>query len=108
MSVKVRLDLGRIQSLSNSIPQAADRIIEGAAREIEGGFKTLAAVDTGANRASAVVTKVGKAHRRIGPTMRYSPFQEMGTRNMAARPALMPAFERVASGLAARLRGIVG
>lgn len=108
MSVKVTINLGRIAALSNSIPQQADRIIEGAARGIEGGAKSGSPVDTGAMRASIAVQNVGKAHRRIGASARYAVFVEMGSRSRAALPFLQPAFQRVAGALAGKLRGIVG
>lgn len=107
MAIKTTLEMGRLLQLSGTIEAKADRITEASARAIQAGFMHRAAVDTGAHRASGTVTKVGNARRRIGPTRRYSPFVEMGTGRMRARPALKPAFDGEVDHYKAALRGLV-
>lgn len=107
MTVTVKLQMGKLQALHRDVPAKADRIVEAVARELEGVAKTGAAVDTGAMRASITVQNTGHARRKIGPSVAYAVFVEMGTRRRAAKPFLMPAFDRVAPKLAQRLRELV-
>jgi len=51
------------------------------------------ATDTGRLRASYALSSPGVATREVGTNVRYAPFLEYGTRRMAARPHLLPAYE---------------
>lgn len=106
MAVTVKLEMGRLTALQSDVPNDADRIVEEVARELEGAAKVNAVVDTGAMRASITVQNIGKAMRRIGPTVRYAIFVELGTRFRHARPFLKPAFDSEAPKLAERLKSI--
>lgn len=53
------------------------------------------AVDTGRLRQSLGVQRIGNGHYRVGTNVEYAPLLEFGTRQMAARPFMRPAAERV-------------
>lgn len=53
------------------------------------------AVDSGRLRQSIGVQQVAEGHYRVGTNVEYAPYLEYGTRRMAARPFLRPAFEKV-------------
>lgn len=56
-----------------------------------------APVDTGRLRQSIGVQKIGQGHYRVGTNVQYAFLVEFGTRKMAAKPFLRPAFEKVKS-----------
>jgi HK97 gp10 family phage protein len=99
--------MGRLLALKSGLAAKADRLTEASARAIQAGFMHRAAVDTGAHRASGTVTTTGPARRKIGPTKDYSPFVELGTRHMRARPALKPAFDEEVPHFEAAMKGLV-
>lgn len=107
MAVTVKLDLGRLQALRGSLPQRTEQAVEAAARRIEGAAKGNAPVDTGTLRNSITVENSGTARRKIGPTVDYGVFVELGTKNDRPQPYLKPAFDAVAPRLIDELKRIV-
>jgi HK97 gp10 family phage protein len=115
------------QNMRPKLRRAVNREVVGAALRIQGGAKrrtpvrtgrlrnSIGAADTeallqglnGASRLSADTTEAV-----VGTNVEYAPFVEFGTRRMAARPFLVPAFEEERPGfelrLAAALRGELG
>src|SRR5690242_40133 len=102
----VKLEMSRLLHIMGGLKSGADRIVEESARAIEGGAKAAAPVDTGALRASITVENMGEAHRKIGPTVDYGIYQELGTRHNRAQPFLKPAFDEEAPRLQANLKGL--
>ena len=85
-----------INSLERSIEKAikaAEKELQLTALEIERDAKLNAPVDTGMLRASITSTGSGSEYE-IGTNVEYAPFVEYGTKYMAARPFLFPAFEK--------------
>lgn len=90
----------RIRSGLTKIPAAARRKIElaldKAAADIEARAKTTVPVDTGALKNSIQAGQTGRdLERQVEAGQGYAAFVEFGTRRMAARPYLTPAFEAV-------------
>lgn len=102
----VKLDVGKLVHLIQKAPSQADRIVAQSAHMIEAGAKVAAPVDTGALRASITAQKAGDAHYRIGPSVEYGRYVELGTRHAPAHPFLMPAFRAELPHLKRNLKGV--
>ncbi len=99
----VTVDTSGLTRIAGQIDKRAADVIAKAAMDIESDAKQNAPVDTGALKAS-IFTAIenGGATAKVGPTVSYGIFQELGTYKMAAHPYLIPALEKVrASFLAA-------
>ena len=73
--------------------QIKDELRIGAFK-VEALAKDVAAVDTGRLRASIAIDESDSAILiiRVGTNVKYAPYVEFGTKVMAARPYLFPAF----------------
>ena len=69
------------------------------AHDIEAWAKTNAPVDTGFLRGSIRARRQGKFHWIIAVGAEYGAYVELGTRNMAAQPYMLPAVQTVKSKL---------
>jgi HK97 gp10 family phage protein len=72
--------------------EIAFNILDQSGSDIETMAKDLAAVRTGYMR-STIYHKVEGLSLELGATASYAPFQEFGTRRMAAHPFMRPAFD---------------
>lgn len=115
-----RLDTGGIRDILRTHPGRVNRLMDAAAEAIVTDMKTSMNtsppgrqykrrtrthtasvagyppnVDTGALRASLRATKQGDTVRIISDGVTYGIYLETGTRHMAARPFMSPAFERL-------------
>lgn len=123
----VKLDMGELQRIVKDLGANVEKVCVSLAFDIEGEAKQLAAVDTGAmrasiytvtqhenghNRAAAEASKLqagvvvdvlpvptGKIFANVGPSVEYAEFVELGTSRQAAQPFLTPAVERIAKKL---------
>ena len=92
-----------VHVVSNDLPAVRKAIMAGVARDVEwAGFGIEAAakvkvpVLTGTLRRSIHTVFSSDCMRAtVGPSVLYGKFVELGTRHMAARPYLRPAFELV-------------
>lgn len=73
----------------------SSQILRKAALDVEAEAKRLAPVDTG-NLRGSIGVDLGAMSATIGPTASYGPYLEYGTRRMAPRPYMGPAFDKVA------------
>lgn len=105
-NITIHLDMDRLEDLIDSVGPDAEAAVEESAQAIRGAAMTAAPVDTGSLRASHTVQQTGNASYKIGPTVDYGIFVELGTRRRAARPFLRPAFDREAAQLKQRLAAI--
>lgn len=98
MSVTIKLDTRELDRIARGLNTNTRKVIEGLAFEVEAGAKQLAPVDTGAMRASIFteIEQEGPVVARVGPSVEYAPYVELGTWKMGARPFLVPALQTVA------------
>lgn len=103
--VGIHLDMDRLEALIDSIGPDADDIIDEAAQAIRGEAQEGAPIGPTGNLAGGMtVERTGHARRKIGPSVDYGIFVELGTRHRAARPFLRPAFDREVAQLRGRLK----
>lgn len=76
------------------------------ALEVEAQAKQMAPVKTGNLRRSIGTQPVDAFHALVGTDVEYAPFQEYGTRHMAAHPYLTPAIEGARIRFVARLKKV--
>lgn len=97
ISVKVRGDKEidkKLKQLAKKNPEALKDVISKSVILIQGKAKDKAPVDTGRLQNSIVfeVKKTKKGYTgKVGTSLEYAPYVEMGTSRMNARPYLMPA-----------------
>ncbi len=103
--IRVRSDKGRYKEVKVRNETKARTALERAAFAIEARAKLRAPVRTGNLRASLRAVRVADLAWRVGTHVHYAPFVELGTRKMAPRPYLIPAFEETVPRLLKELRG---
>ena len=87
-------DLGKA---SGKVTRQAQLLVRASALRIEGEAKRFAPVDTGALRNSiGTAISGGGLTAEIAATVAYAPYVEYGTRRMAPRAFMGPAFDRIA------------
>lgn len=99
--------VSRLDTLVDRVDAGVTSRMDQVATFILQMIKVFAPVDTGALRRSYERDDLNKLHILIGSVLvnagfsgkrdgnvNYAPFQEFGTRKMAARPHLRPGFER--------------
>ena len=121
--VKIVVDTVRLDALIRDVPELVDKAIRATAFDVEGVAKSLAAVDTGAMKAS-IFTKTHSSNgfdnasgaagglnpdtgihdptpsecplmtAYVAPGVDYAYWQEFGTGKMSAQPFLTPAIEK--------------
>jgi HK97 gp10 family phage protein len=99
----VRIDISGLQRLSQESGRTFDQILGRAAFDVEAEAKKRAPVETGALRASLMALRVKLNHWIVQDGVEYGVFQELGTSRMAARPFLVPAFEKAMKSLNDRI-----
>lgn len=96
--ISVRIDgiketIAELSLRDKRVEKAVKAQVGESALKIQEGAKERAPVDTGALRNSITVDFYERGlAAQIGPHMPYAPYVEYGTRKMAARPYLGPAF----------------
>jgi len=90
----VKETLAKIDLINAKVRKAVQEQVGKSAFNIQREAKKRCPVDTGALRNSITVDFYGVMSAQIGPHMPYAPYVEYGTRKMAARPYLFPAFEQ--------------
>lgn len=93
MQVTIKLVDDRLRNLPAHLRQAGRELVLRTAVTIEGQAKILCPVDTGALRASIMVTETGEMSAEVGPHMEYESYVEFGTVHQRAQPYLTPAAE---------------
>jgi HK97 gp10 family phage protein len=94
----IKLDTRELDRIASKLGTNTRSVIEGLAFEVEARAKAIAPVDTGALR-NSIFTEIGKTGAvvaRVGPSVEYGPYVELGTYKMGARPFLAPALQTVA------------
>jgi HK97 gp10 family phage protein len=94
----IKLDTRELDRIATHLGTNTREVIEGLAFEVEARAKEFCPVDTGALRAS-IFTEIlqgGDVVARVGPSMEYGPYVELGTSRMGAQPYLMPALQTIA------------
>jgi HK97 gp10 family phage protein len=134
---KVVIDTEKLDALVIKFPEMVDKAIRATAFDVEANAKSMAAVDTGAMRAS-IFTKThssngfedagGEAlgHNNdaeindptpatpplmtayVAPGVNYAYFQEFGTGKMAAHPFMTPAVEKADEAFEKYMKQIFG
>lgn len=91
----------RFDAAGVEVTQAASAAMRKTALDIVATAQQLAAVDTGAMRASISASGPGGAplgldalEAEIGPTVSYAPYVEFGTSRAAPQPFMGPAADR--------------
>lgn len=94
----IKLDTREMDRIIKDTGRNGAQILNRLAFEVQGEAQMHAPVDTGAHRNSAFVDPATAQDpvATVGFTMEYSPFLELGTSKMAARPHLVPAVESMA------------
>jgi hypothetical protein len=82
----------------------ADILVGKAAHDCEAAAKASAPIDTGFLRNSIQALKISSGVWQVNVGAAYGVFLEFGTRFMAARPFLYPAFLKASSALNQALR----
>ena len=90
----VKETLAQIDLRNKKVRQAVQEQVNKSALNIQREAKKRCPVDTGALRNSITVDFYGIMSAEIGPHMPYAPYVEFGTRKMAAKPYLFPAYEQ--------------
>jgi len=93
MEVKITLVDNRLRNLPRNLRARGRAHVMRTAAAIEGQAKVLCPVDTGALRASIMVTETGEMSAEVGPHTEYESYIEFGTVHMAAQPYMTPAAE---------------
>lgn len=88
--VRIVMIPGAIDALLHS--EGCQRDMDRRAANVERYQKTHCAVDTGAMKASIHVEKKGTG-RRIGTSINYGIYVELGTRRMRAQPFIRPSVD---------------
>lgn len=108
----IKETVAEISLRDRRVREAVKHQVGESALKIQEEAKKRAPVDTGALRNSITVDfyEQGLA-AQIGPHMPYAPYVEHGTRKMAARPFLSPAFEaerpRFEKGIRKAIKGAI-
>lgn len=89
----VKETLAKIDLMDARVRQGIKEEVAKSALNIQLGAKQRCPVRTGALRNSIVVNFYGFMSAQVGTSLPYAPFVEFGTRKMAAKPYLFPAFE---------------
>jgi HK97 gp10 family phage protein len=96
---EIRLDLRHLDSLIAALDGRAERLVVELAAEAANRTKQKAPVRTGNLRRSYHYELDPSDPQRltaiVGTDVAYAPYVEFGTRKMAPRPHLLPAFEEV-------------
>jgi HK97 gp10 family phage protein len=94
---EIKLDTRELERIAARLNTNTRQVIEGLAFEVEARAKEFAPVDTGAMRASIFteIEATGAVVARVGPSVEYAPFVELGTYKMGAQPFLMPALQTI-------------
>lgn len=103
--IRIRSDKGHYEEVRARSEARTLAALERAAFAIEARAKLRAPVRTGNLRASLRAVRVADLAWRVGTHVHYAPFVELGTRKMAPRPYLIPAFEETIPQLLRELRG---
>lgn len=103
---------------SNNLPRYRDSgkrvhsVLMEAGFDVERGAKQNITdhdlIDTGALKNSVTVSTPDESTVRIGPSVHYGIWHEIGTKHHIARPYLVPAFDVVRAELPARMRKAFG
>ena len=93
-----------IRSVKQSLPVAVTK----ACVVVQGAAKGYSPVDTGALRDSITYEMVSDNEGKVGPSIEYDIYVEMGTRKMAAQPYLRPAADNNRAKIAKELGVTIG
>jgi HK97 gp10 family phage protein len=103
--VVTRDDLPKVQAL---VAAQAPRIVTAGGYAVEAAAKAKAPVLTGTLRRSIhTVISLGGLRAVVGPSVGYGADVELGTRHMAARPYLRPAYELVVPKVVDQLKALL-
>lgn len=103
-TVKVKLDLSKLEALAQSSPELVDQAVAKIAEDGLAQAQTRCPVDTGNLKNSLHVEPPKQlGQRRISDGTEYGIYVELGTTRMAARPFLLPAVLAAVQGLAAAI-----
>jgi hypothetical protein len=104
--VSVTLEKNKFPAIAKSLEPAIERFLAKAAFDIEAWAKVAAPYATGFLSGSITAYRVQALWWRVAVGAEYGVYVEFGTRYMAARPYLVPAFERVVPSLKRALGGL--
>ena len=93
MSIVVKLDTRRLDTLLSAIGPRAQAHIGRTSYNVQAGAQMRAPVDTGALKNSLHVEHMARLLNRVADGVEYGIYQEFGTHKMAAQPFLIPAIE---------------
>ena len=101
----------QLRAAEKRIGEKGSQVVRNSTLAGEAVCKQLAAVDTGAMRASVSHDLSGDAASGViegewGPTVRYAPFLERGTSRMAPQPFVLPSLDAVTPGFIAAAEAI--
>lgn len=95
MTDSIRLDTRELDRLIKELGGKKEAALMAIATEIKQDAAFLAPYKTGALSNSITTEKVDENRARVGPTVDYGIYLELGTHNMKPRKFLWPAVESV-------------
>lgn len=102
--VTIRIVSNRIPQIAAAIRPALSRAVKTATLDVQAKAQAIVPVKTGTLRRSITSQFPSELTGRVGPSVNYGVYVEMGTRRMAARPYMRPAAAQAASGFVSAVR----
>lgn len=102
--VTIRIVSNRLPGMGAAVRAAVSAAVKTTTLDVEAKAKGLVPVRTGTLRRSITSQFPSDLVGRVGPSVNYGIYVEMGTRRMAARPYMRPAAAQSSAGFVAAVR----
>lgn len=102
--ILIRIVSNRLPTMPAAIRAAVGQAVKMTTRDIEARAKGLVPVRTGTLRRSITSQFPSELTGRVGPSVEYGLYVEMGSRKRAGRPYMRPAAEQASSGFVSAVR----
>lgn len=104
----VKIKSNRLPAISKALRPKVATVIKQGATDIQSKAQQLVPVLTGTLRRSITAQFPSDLSARIGPSVKYGVFVEMGARGRGAKPYLRPAAEQVLPRMAGQIKSALG